>query len=174
MSCVRTLFRDEQGVAGVEMALMVPLLTIIMFGSFEIGSYFWDEHKVVKAVRDGARFAGRQPFTKFSCSNTNIIVGGGSTSTDTALVDQVKNLTRTGNIAGTGLAKVRGWDNAEVTVTVSCPGTALTTGIYKGMANAPRVTVSATVPYPSFFGTLGFDTVNLNVVAESQSAVMGI
>jgi Flp pilus assembly protein TadG len=169
-----SLSRDQNGAAGAEMALMVPFLLALMFGSFELGHYFWSEHKIVKAVRDGARFAARQPFDKFSCSYTDIIVGGGSTAADTTLITQVKNLTRTGDTAGTGNPKVFGWANADITVSVSCPGTALTTGIYRGRTNAPRVTVAANVTYPSLFGVLGFNAANLRLNAQSQSAVMGI
>lgn len=160
-----------QGAAAAEMALILPFLMVLMFGSFELGHYFWNEHKVVKAVRDGARFAGRQSFTKYPCS--------GSTQVDTALSDttletQIKNLTRTGTINGSGTPKVYGWDASEVSVTYSCPGTAVNTGIYKSLANAPRVKVVATVPYPSLFNVLGFNSTGLNVVAQSQASVMGI
>jgi Flp pilus assembly protein TadG len=174
MSAMQSLIRNEQGVAGAEMALMVPLLVILMFGSFEMGHFFWSEHKVVKAVRDGSRFAARQPFTKFSCSETGVLLGDGSNNADTTLITQIKNLTRTGDAAGTGTAKVRGWINTQVTVTVSCPATAVNTGIYEGLTNAPRVTVGAVVPYPSILGTLGFNTTAINLKAEAQSPVMGI
>jgi Flp pilus assembly protein TadG len=174
MKAILSLIRNEQGAAGAEMALMVPMLLVLMFGSFEMGHYFWSEHKVVKAVRDGSRFAARQSFVKFSCSEANILLGDGSTNADTAYITQVKNLTRTGNIAGTGNPKVYGWTNAQITVSVSCPATPVNTGIYKGLTNAPRVTVAATVPYPSLFGTLGFDATAINLNAQSQSSVMGI
>jgi Flp pilus assembly protein TadG len=50
MNPAQSLVRNENGAAGAEMALMVPLLVILMFGSFEMGNFFWNEHKVVKAV----------------------------------------------------------------------------------------------------------------------------
>ncbi len=169
-----SLLRDESAAAGAEMALMVPMLVTLMFGSFEMGFFFWNEHKVAKGVRDGSRYAARQSFPRFSCSQTNILLGDGSTNADTALIAQVKNLTRTGNVAGTGNAAVYGWTNSHVTVTVSCPATAVTTGIYKGLTNAPRVNVAATVPYPSLFQAIGFNYVNINLNAEAQSPVVGI
>lgn len=169
-----SLIQNKQGSAGAEMALMIPLLVVIMFGSFEMGNFFWNEHKVVKAVRDGSRFAARQSFTKFSCSQTNILLGDGSTNADTTLITQVKNLTRTGNISGTGSPKVAGWTNAQITVSVTCPATAVNTGIYKGLANAPRVAVFARVPYPSLFNALGFSSTGINLNAQAQSSVMGI
>ena len=174
MNAVQSLIGNERGAAGAEMALMVPMLIILMFGSFEMGHFFWNEHKVVKAVRDGSRFAARQPFPKFSCTQAGILIGDGTNTADNVLITQIKNLTRTGSIAGTGTVKVRGWTNTQVNVTVSCPVTAVTTGIYKGLTNAPRVTVSATVPYPSLFGALGFNATGINLNAQAQSPVMGI
>jgi hypothetical protein len=34
--------------------------------------------------------------------------------------------------------------------------------------------VSATVPYPSILGTLGFDTSGIVVRAQAQAAIMGV
>lgn len=163
--------RDTNGASAAEMALVLPLLMILMFGPFELANYFWTEHKVVKGVRDGARYASRLGFTHYTCSDL----------TDTTLKTQVQEVTRTGMVSG-GTANVANWDNDDVTVTVSCPDAALdtsgaeavTTGIYTGMDNAPVVTVSTTVTYRSLFQTLGFDATNLSVSASSQSAVMGI
>ena len=49
------------------MALVVPLMLTLMFGGLEGAYYLWNEHIAIKAVRDGARFASRQPFTKYDC-----------------------------------------------------------------------------------------------------------
>ena len=82
-------------------------------------------------------------------------------------------MTRTGQLAG-GTSRVIGWSDNNTTVTASCPATAVQTGIYSGMANAPQITVSATLPYPSLFGALtGFNS-TINVSAKDQAAVMGI
>lgn len=172
MRALSLFARNQHGAAGAEMALVLPLLLVLMFGSFEIANYFWLEHQVVKAVRDGARFAGRQTFTVYAC-DTPIA--------DSTIETQIKNLTTTGEISG-GTTKVSGWANEHVTVTVTCPDEALdgsgagvvTTGIYRGMANAPIVTVSTTVAYPSLFAMLGFDTTGVNLAASSRSAVMGL
>src|SRR3546814_13564998 len=64
----RSLARDRSGAAAAEMALVSPMLIILMFGSFELGNYFLDEHVVLKAVRDGARYAARQNCTTMPCS----------------------------------------------------------------------------------------------------------
>ena len=81
-----------------------------------------------------------------------------------------------------GSPNIPDWQETDVTVTITCPDTALdgsgdstvTTGIYRGMDNAPIVRVSTTVTYQSLFQTLGFDAINLSVSASSQAAVMGI
>jgi Flp pilus assembly protein TadG len=135
-----------------------------MFGSFELGRYFLDEHVVVKAVRDGARYAGRQPFTDMEC--------GEASSVETA----IKNVVRFGNSAGTGDPRLSYWTNATtITVSIACNTSGSYSGVYNGLAGGvPVVTVSASVPYISLFGTLGFDTVGLALNGKSESAVMGI
>jgi len=154
-----SFLRDRRGTAGAEMALVTPLLVIIIFGAFEAGNFFWNEQIVIKAVRDGARFAGRQSFTKYTCSTV-----------DGTVATAIKTLTRTGSPSGTN-ARVAGWTDAQVTIAVSCDTRA---GIYAGNGgNAPRVTVSATVPYTALFGSLIFSGA-LDLVASAQSPVMGI
>ena len=157
------LFRDKRGVAAAEMALIIPLLTVLMLGSFETGHFFWNQHKVVKSVRDAARYAGRQKFSAYSCSDV----------TDTLLKPKIINLARTGQISG-GKTNVMGWIAADVTVRVSCdPST--TTGIYKGeIGGAKRVRVIAVVTYPSLFNSLGVIDSSFKVSAQAQAAVMGI
>lgn len=149
------------------MALILPMLIAIMFGGFEGGAYLWTEHKVVKAVRDGARFAARQPFSAFNCSGI----------TDATVLARVQNLTRTGETSG-GTAKIVGWDdNDQVVVTAACQtGQSYSDqGVYATeTSGATHVTVSATVPYPSLFDTLGFDTTGATVKASANAAVMGI
>lgn len=149
------------------MALILPMLIAIMFGGFEGGAYLWTEQKVVKAVRDGARFAARQSFSVFDCSGI----------TDATVLARVQNLTRTGETSG-GTAKIVGWDdNDQVTVTAACQtGESYSDqGVYATeTGGAIHVTVSATVPYPSLFGTLGFDTTGATVTASANAAVMGI
>ena len=157
----------NRAAAAAEMALVTPLLVTLMFGSFELGNYFLSEHVVAKAVRDGARYASRRSFTDFTCPN--------SVSSD--VVDKTRNITRTGQVANGGTARLANWTTATtVSVTLSC--TAISggnySGIYKGMANVPRIKVSATVPYTSLFNSLGFSSSSLSLVSESEATVQGI
>lgn len=162
-----SVLRDSRAAAAAEMALILPMLLAIMFGGFEAGAYLWTEHKVIKGVRDGARFAARQPFSSFSCSAL----------TDSTTLAQVKNLTRTGELSG-GTAKVAGWADTQVTVAVACNAPAADSytsgGLYKNQTGgAMHVTVSTTVPYPSLFQTLGFNTTGAVVKSSAHAAVMG-
>jgi Flp pilus assembly protein TadG len=81
---------NKDGVAAAETAMLTPILLVLLFGAFEMGKYFLDEHVLMKAVRDGARYAGRQSFASMPC--------GGTATNETA----IKNFVRFGNIAGTG------------------------------------------------------------------------
>jgi Flp pilus assembly pilin Flp len=162
---VARLFRQETGSAAAEMALVAPLLMIIMFASMELGHYFYSEHVVVKAVRDGARFASRQGFVDFNCPST---IGG-------TVVNDTQNVTRTNTVNGSGTPRLGGWtQNSTVTVTLRCDTSGTYVSFYQGLGGVPVVTVSATVPYSSLFQMIGFNSTNLNVRSTSEVPVMGI
>lgn len=166
-----SLIKNDLATAGAEMALVAPMLIILMFGSFELGNYFLSEHVVVKAVRDGARYASRLPITSYTCPAT----------VDPTVDSQIRNVTRTGQVASGGTARLQGWSDMTgtvptVTVTLNC--TAISggnyAGIYTGRSDVPKVKVRATVDYNSLFNNLGFTSTTLKMNAESEVTVMGI
>jgi Flp pilus assembly protein TadG len=167
--------KDSKAAAAAEMALIMPMMFALMFTTFEGGNYMWTEHKVVKGVRDGARYAGRLPFGSFTCSGI-----------DSAAEANIKNLTRTGKITG-GTAKVKGWADDDISVTVDCDNDDALgysdQGIYTNWTpvasgvphpGAPHVTVSTVVEYPAIVGLLGFDTSGVIVRAQANAPVTGI
>lgn len=166
---LRQFLQDCSGAAAVEMALVIPLLLGLMFGSVDLGNYFLSEHVVDKAVRDAARYAARLPFADFDCTS--------GTMTDPSTVQK---LARTGDPAGT-TARLPGWtSDSMTTVTVSCDTDTthsyVNSGIYADFPNggeAPTVTVTAAVPYNSLFGVIGLGSATFNLNAESQAAVIG-
>ena len=171
MSRLISLWRDRNGAGAAEMALVAPLLLILMFGSFEVGKFFWDEHLVTKAVRDGARFAARQSFASMPC--------GGTATNET----QIRNVVRYGNPAPGGSDKplLYYWTNpATITVSINCyanagvDGARVYDGIYTARANVPRVTVEARVPYTPLIDTIGFRSTGLSLNASSQATVFGL
>ena len=163
------LLQDRSATAAVEMALVLPILIFLMFGSVDLGNYFLSEHVVDKAVRDASRYAARLQFANFNCSTNSM------TDPSTG-----QKLARTGDPAGT-VARLPGWtDDAMTTVTVNCDTdtshTYVNNGIYTDFPNggeAPTVTVPATVPYKSLFGVIGLGSITVNLNAQSQAAVIG-
>jgi Flp pilus assembly protein TadG len=153
--------RDRRGSAAVEFVLSLPMMLALLFGGFEAGHFFWTEHKLVKAVRDGARYASRLHIDEV-CPDLS----------DDAR-DKIQNMTVTGRLSG-GASKIPGWDASTVVVTTGCEGF-VDTGIYTELAaNGPLIKVSATITYPSLFSGLGIITSNVQLSAESNAAVMGI
>jgi Flp pilus assembly protein TadG len=162
---------DRRGAAAAEMALVAPLLATIMFGSLELGKYFWDEHIILKGVRDGARFASRQSFANMPC--------GGSATNEA----QIKNLVRFGKttVTGTDKPRLHYWaSNSTITVTITCyentgvDGARVYDGIYSARPNVPVVKVTAAVPYAPIVGSFGFDAGGLSLNAYSESTVFGL
>lgn len=165
MKLAARLLRDGRGSAAVEMALVTPLLLAILFGSVELGNYFMNEHTLVKAVRDGSRFAARQSFSNYpDCSTVN-------NQTD------IKNVVMYGYLSGTTVLTPN-INSADITISTSCSasgGGQTYQGIYRNRTNGAQiVTVSATVPYRSILGSFGFTGVGMNLNAASQAAVTGI
>ena len=179
MKFAHRLLRDERGAAAAEMALILPLLLTIMFGSMELGNYFMNEHSLVKAVRDGARFAARQSFTNYAgCSGTP----GGTVETST------QNVVMNGYLSG-GTLITPNIQAADIDVEQSCAATAGgedMLGIYRdrfsGTCNgsaaggcAHIVTVTAAVSYrPVIAQAFGFSGIDILLNASSQAAVAGV
>lgn len=164
LSSLRT---DRSGAAAAEMVLVLPLLLTIMFGSLELGNYFMNEHTLVKAVRNGARFAARQSFTRFpDCS-----------SVSSALRDDTRNVVMNGYLSG-GTIITPNIETTDIDVTTSCAtmaGGETMTGIYTGRTGGAQiVTVSANVDYRPVVAYLGFSGMGLQLNAESQAAVAGL
>lgn len=168
MTLLGRLARDVRATAAAELALVMPLMLALMLGAVELGNYFYNEHILLKAVRDGARYAARQNFIYYeSCSG----------SVGEPVLTNTRNLVKTGLLTG-GSNKFPDAGAATINVTMNCTTTANSqtmSGIYRGRASgAPRVTVSATVPYTPLVAALGFNSSSLSLNATEQAAVMGL
>ena len=163
------LLRDRAGTAAAEMALVLPLLLVLMCSAIEAANYFYNEHVLVQAVRDAARFAARQDAANFtSCSGSP----SGSVVSDTT------NMLENGLLTG-GSTRFP-WTGSTVTVTTSCNTSLGLGGVYNSMTNAsggsigaPVVTVTASVPYTPLLQAFGFSGVGLHLNATQQAAVAG-
>jgi Flp pilus assembly protein TadG len=168
------LVRCTSGAAAAEMAFVIPLILVLTCGCLELGNYFLDEHRLVKAVRDGARYAARQDISNFTACSGN---AGGTVVADT------QKVVLTGLLSG-GSSILPKTGSATIAVTVdhcttSVNSTALN-GIYSGIKNgsgtvvgAPVVKVSASIPYQSVMRSFGFNGFGLTLNAQQQAAVMG-
>jgi len=180
----RSLIRNRDANAAVEMALVTPLLLALMFGAVELGNFFMTEHALEKQVRDGARYASRLSLSDaYSCPGT--VFADANANSD------IVNVTETGAVSGTGFprldsgywARTCGSDTQTVTVSVRCvaksdidTGASGNSGIYTSLnGDIPVVKVSARVKYLSVLSQLGFNAAtNICLQAESESAVQGI
>ncbi len=177
----RAIIACRSGTAAIEMAMMAPILLLLLLGSFELGNYFLAEHVVVKAVRDGARYAARQGMTKYTCPS--------SVSQD--VIDKTKDVVRRGGVEPTGMVNNRSpvlgyWTDANtITVSLACttnnnyndPATRDYGGIYGGVQNVQRVRVVAAVPYVPLIQTIGLlsgNAASLYLRADSEAVVMGL
>jgi hypothetical protein len=100
--------RNRAGTAAAEFVLALPMMLALLFGAMEAGHFFWTQHKIVKSVRDGARFASRLSVDELCPAPAN-----------TTLVGEIQNVTATGNFDG-GRPKVPGWNPADVVVVIEC------------------------------------------------------
>ena len=175
---LRTFLRlagDRRGSAAIEMAMVTPLLLILMFGSIELGNYFWNEHTLLKAVRDGARFAARQSFNSFStCSSAGTDLSSATVGSDT------KKVVQKGTLDSTQPDLLPNWSTATFKLTATCATTQVggqtMSGLYKNDPNGwTKVTVETTLTYrPVIAVALGFSGVGYQLYAQSQAAVTGL
>lgn len=163
MSRLSQLPDDRRGSSAVELALALPMLLVLMFGSFELGNYFLNEHVVQKSVRDAARYASRLPLTNYAGCNPQ----------EPGLT-QIRRVARTGQPDGTQ-PRIAGWtDDTMTTVNVACDTSGTYTGMYVDFPfGVPVVTVTAEVPYTSLFSIIGLGNPSLRVRATSEAAVYG-
>jgi len=165
--------RDRRGAAAAEMALVAPLLCAILIGSVELGSLFYNEHILVKAVRDGARYAARQSFSYYESG------GACAAPSDATMIGNVKALVRKSLLSG-GTDRFTDIQDSDITLSTTCPTSVsgqTMSGIYrnKTVAGAPIVTVSAVVDYSPVIGAaFGFSGAGFHLNATQQAAVTGI
>ena len=87
--------RGKRGQAAVELAFLIPLMLLLLFGAFQLARVFYVYHSLHKALRGGAGLLARS-------SNVNYC-----NLADNALTD-VRNVIVFGNLQGTGVPVVQG------------------------------------------------------------------
>jgi Flp pilus assembly protein TadG len=169
------LLRDEQANAAAEMAMVTPLLLIVMLGCTELGNYFWNEHKLLQAVRDGARFAARQSFSNYGTCSTS-----GTDLTSATVGSDTKKVVQKGSLDSTQPDLLPNWSTATFKLTVTCDTSQVggqdMLGLYKNNPNGwTKVAVETRLTYrPVVAVALGFSGVSKQLYAQSQAAVTGL
>ena len=155
---LQSLWRDSEGSALIEGALVVPILCTLVFGVFEFSWLFYQQHLISTGIRDAARYIARN-------ANPN----------DVTIQTGAKNLATTGAIDG-NTARVSGWWTHDVDITyASVDNPVAVNGLtpFRGGAVIQSVTVSTTFAVPSlgFFGLLGLKPPAITV--SHQERVIG-
>src|SRR5262245_62047906 len=155
---LQSLWRNGEGSALIEGAIVVPLLLILVLGVFEFSWLIDQQHLISTGIHDAARFIARS-------ANPN----------DLTIQRAAKNLATTGAIDG-DTARVRGWTARDVQIRYSSlenPMDVNGSTTFRGAAVIQRVTVSTTFTVPSlgFFGFLGLKPPVLTV--SHQERVIG-
>ena len=169
LSCCR-------GTAAVELALILPLILLLLFGVFEIGRLLTDFQTVTKSVRDAARFLARVEMT---CPGTNPSTGPGQNYlADTNNNAIAKNLVLAGTVdtpAVAGDFLIKTWTVfTDVNNRVTCVANGgVYQGIYTDQPLIPTVTVRATVPFNFLWGTIFINRAALTMVISHSEVHVG-
>jgi Flp pilus assembly protein TadG len=155
---LQSLWRNSEGSALIEGAIIVPVLLVLVLGVFEFSWLIDQQHLISTGIHDAARYIARS-------ANPN----------DLTIQRAAKNLAITGAIDG-NTARVRGWTTRDVNIryaSVENPVGVNGSTPFRGGAVIQRVTVSTTFTVPSlgFFGFLGLKPPALTV--SHQERVIG-
>ena len=155
---LQSLWRNSEGSALIEGAIIVPVLSVIVLGVFEFSWLIDQQHLISTGIDDAARYIARS-------ANPN----------DLTIQKNAKNLATTGAIDG-DTARVKGWTTRDVKITYASVNNSVgTNGLtpFRGGAVIQSVTVSTTFSVPSlgFFGFLGLKPPALTV--SHQERVIG-
>jgi len=152
------VWRNGEGSALIEGAIVVPLLLILVLGVFEFSWLIDQQHLISTGIHDAARYIAQS-------ANPN----------DLTSQKRAKNLATTGAIDG-DTARVRGWAARDVSISYSSvenPVDVNGSTTFRGGAVIRSVTVTTTFTVPSlgFFGFLGLKPPALTV--SHQERVIG-
>ena len=155
---LQSLWRNGEGSALIEGAIVVPLLLILVLGVFEFSWLIDQQHLISTGIYDAARYIAQ------SANPNNLTIQ-----------KRAKNLATTGAIDG-DTARVRGWTARDVNISYSSVANPVDVNgstTFRGGAVIRSVTVSTTFTVPSlgFFGFLGLKPPALTV--SHQERVIG-
>lgn len=104
--------KPQQGIAVVEMTLVLPLLLLLLLGVAELGRVLYQYNTLTQAQRNGARYLASD-----SLNGDEVELD----ETAGANADRTRKLIVYGNTAGVGTPLLPGLSTGDVTVTVADP-----------------------------------------------------
>ncbi|MEW6641883.1 MAG: TadE/TadG family type IV pilus assembly protein [Pseudomonadota bacterium] len=156
------LWRNQDGSALVEAAVVVPFLMTLILGILDYSFFFYQQHLVATGIRDAARYLAR----------TSSPTSGTSQTT-------AQNLATTGSPTGGTYRRVTGFNPGNVAISISYVANALnsTTNV-RPYRQAPSecggpdqiaiISVTGSFPYASF-GFLSFLGLSSPTVSVTHS-----
>lgn len=152
---IRSVWRNSEGTALIETAVILPVLFVLVFGVFEFSWLICQQHLMLTGVSDAARYIARS-----------------ATPNDPTIKQDAKYLATTGAVDGT-LLRVSGWKADDIEISygfINNPtgNDGLTT--FRGGPVVESVTVSTTFTVPSlgFFSILGLSPPTFKVLHQER------
>jgi Flp pilus assembly protein TadG len=158
---LRRVWKNDEGSALVEGAVLLPLLFALLFGVYEFSWFFYQQHLISTGLRDGARYLARSAPLCDATSPRWI-----------ARAANAKNLATTGSIAG-GVPRVKGWSAALVVprcTEIDNSSGAQAASPYRGGPVISIISMSTRFTEPSlgFFRLLGLPSPTISVVHSER------
>jgi hypothetical protein len=155
---LRSIWRDREGSALVESAVVLPVLFVLVFGVFEFSWLICQQHLISTGICDAARYIAHSTIPN-----------------DPIIKKDAKYLATTGAIDG-DTPRVSGWTPDDVEISYSFTNNLTNEdGLpnFRGGNVIESVTVSTSITLPSlgFFGLLGLTPPTLNI--SHQERVIG-
>lgn len=179
--------RAKRGNAGVEFALLLPLLVLLLFGGIELGRALHDFHVVNETVRDAARYLSRVPGVNCPAPGPGSFLDDpDSLYTAAQHQDRAIALAMTGDVdTATPAPDLLGYwnypaDASSVTISVNCIDNPLVAGVreFQGLYSnddfVPHVVLTADVPFTFLFGELVAAEPTINITLSHNVAVIGL
>jgi hypothetical protein len=145
----KSLSGDTRGTATLELAVILPFLMTLGFGTYEFGNLIYNYHLITAGVRDASRYLAGNPQVSDS-------------------IEAAKNIAMRGTVGSNGELRIPWWNDAGTITIVSEDHSADGTP-YRG--GGTTITVKADVPYHQlgFLEFLGLGPITLTASHEERS-----
>ena len=163
-------WRAVGGSAGAEFALLLPLLTVLLFGGIEIGRLLHDYHVVRESVRDAGRYLSR---VEADCSSASPFYNAAEHES------RAQNLALRGDVNSSAPLLLGYWNDPNSVDIEIDPSIDNSTdpkpyqGIYANHDCVPLVVVTATVPFTFLFGQLVTSSGTIDLILSHKVVSIG-